>query len=251
MRLDLKRPIVFFDLETTGLKVDEDRIIEISLLKLFPDGSEEITTFRVNPMIPISLESTEIHGISNGDVANEKPFSQLAPTILKILSECDVAGYNIHNFDLPLLRYEFLRANINYDISDLQIIDPQTIFFKKEPRTLAAAYKFFCEEELEDAHSAEADIKATKDILLAQLEKYDDIGTNVSELAEFTKPQVKRADLSGRLVYNEKNEIVFNFGKHKGERVIDNAQFTNWILSKDFPEDTKNILRDLTKAKRR
>ncbi len=242
MRLNLKRPLVFFDLETTGTKVDEDRIVEISLLKLFPDGKEEVTTLLVNPTIPISPEASAIHGISDADVADKPTFKQLASQILDILKDSDLSGYNIHQFDLPLIRYEFLRIGIDFQIDDLNVVDPMMIYFKKEPRSLSAAFKYYCNQELVDAHSAEADIKATKDILLAQIERYNDVGDTVSNLADYSAPRFKSADLSRRLAYNDKDELIFNFGKYKGEPVKAHIDYAEWMLEKDFPEDTKNIL---------
>ena len=177
MPLNLTRPIVFFDLETTGTKVDEDRIVEISLLKLFPEGREEVTTLLVNPTIPISPEASAVHGIKDEDVADKPTFKELASQILEILKDSDLSGYNIHQFDLPLIRYEFLRIGIDFQIDELNVVDPMMIYFKKEPRSLSAAFKYYCNQELVDAHSAEADIKATKDILLAQIERYSDAGS--------------------------------------------------------------------------
>ena len=219
MPINLTRPLVFFDLETTGTKVDEDRIVEISLLKLFPDGKEDVTTLLVNPTIPISPESSAIHGIKDEDVADKPTFKQLASQILEILKDSDLSGYNIHQFDLPLIRYEFLRVGIDFQINELQVIDPMMIYFKKEPRTLSAALKYYCYKDLENAHSAEADIKATKDILLAQIERYEDVGSTVTDLADYSAPRFKSADLSRRLAYNDKDELIFNFGKYKGESV--------------------------------
>ncbi|MEN8193857.1 MAG: 3'-5' exonuclease, partial [Bacteroidota bacterium] len=157
------------------------------------------------------------------------------------------SGYNIHQFDLPLIRYEFLRVGIDFQIDEIQVIDPMMIYFKKEPRTLSAAYKYYCNQELKDAHSAEADIKATKDILLAQIERYEDVGDTVLNLADYSAPRFRSADLSGRLAYSDKDELLFNFGKYKGEPVKNHIDYAEWMLEKDFPEDTKNILNKFMK----
>lgn len=246
MPLSLDRPIVFFDLETTGTDVANDRIIEISLLKLFPDNREELKTFRVNPGIPIPEEATAIHGITDADVADKPSFSTLAPALLKIFSGSDFCGYNLIKFDFPLLRMEFARNNIPFNTLGINLIDPMRIFMKNEPRDLTAAFKFYCNENLEQAHSAEADTIAAKKILLAQIEKYADVPRTVSELSAYsTEGQKRYADITGKLFYNEQNEIVFGFGKHKGEKVIDNTDYCGWVLGADFPEDTKRIIRQL------
>jgi len=239
MSLILTRPLVFFDLETTWTKVEQDRIIEISILKLFSDNKKEIYTYRTNPTIPIPQEATAVHHIKDEDIVNEKTFEQLAPTIIEILRYSDFVGYNIHNFDLSLLRYEFLRANINFPIDYISVIDPNVIFFKKEPRDLSAAYKFFCNDNLEDAHSAEADIIATKKIFLAQIEHYGDIGNDVKQLAKYSIPKFKRADISGKFIYNDGNEVLFNFGKNKGKKLIDQSDYARWMLNSNFSEDIK------------
>jgi DNA polymerase III subunit epsilon len=246
MPLKLDRPLVFFDLETTGVDVSKDRIIEISLLKLYPDNHEELNTFRINPGIPIPAEATAVHGITDADVADRPSLSELAEVLLGILSNSDLCGYNLVKFDYPLLRMEFARNEIDFNVTGVKLIDPMRIFMKNEPRDLSAALLFYCGENLENAHSAEADIIATKKILLAQIEKYDDVPESVSELSDYSTDGQKRfADIEGKLVYNENNEIVFSFGKHKGERVIDNADYAGWVLAKDFPEDTKTIIRQL------
>ena len=246
MPLTLTRPLVFFDLETTGTNTQTDRIIEISLVKLFPDGQEEIYTSRVKPGIPIPAEATAVHGISDADVANSPTFSQIAPEITNRIAGSDLCGYNIVRFDFPLLRMEYYRNNIAFDIDGINLVDPMKIFMMKEPRDLTAALQFYCNRNLEDAHSAEADTIATKDILLAQLGHYEDLPNTVAGLSALTAPATGRtADIGGKLIYNDQNEIVFNFGKHKNQRVIDNPDYANWMLGSDFPEDTKAILRKI------
>lgn len=246
MPINLNRPLVFLDLETTGTDTANDRIVEISLVKLFPGNLEEVNTFRINPGIPIPHEVTAIHGITDEDVADKPSFLELSPTLLEILSNSDLCGYNLLKFDLPLLRMEFSRCKIDFNIVGINIIDPMRIFMKNEPRDLTAALKFYCNEDLEHAHSAEADAIAAKKILLAQIEKYADVPNSVTELSAYSVEGQKRfADITGKLIYNENNEIVFSFGKHKGERVIDNANYAGWVLGADFPEDTKAIIRKL------
>lgn len=246
MSLTLTRPLVFFDTETTGVDAANDRIVEISLLKLFPDGKEEIKTFRINPGIPIPEEASTVHGIKDENVKDKPSFAQLAPTFLEILKNSDLCGYNLLRFDYPLLRMEFSRNNIEFNTIGINLIDPMRIFMKNEPRDLTAALKFYCNEDLTAAHSAEADIIATKKILLAQIQKYDDVPGTINELSAYsTEGQKRYADITGKLIYNENNEIVFSFGKHRGERVIDNADYIGWVLGADFPEDTKVIIRQL------
>lgn len=246
MSLTLTRSLVFFDLETTGTDIQNDRIVEISLIKLYPDNKEEINTLRINPGIPIPPEATAVHGIGNKDVADKPSFLKTAPAILEILSNSDLCGYNLLRFDFPFLRMEFARNNIEFNISGINLIDPLRIFIKNEPRDLSAALQFYCNENLDDAHSAEADIIATKKVLLAQLERYPDIPKTVAGLSEYsTEGSQRYADISGKLMYNDKNEIVFAFGKHKNKKVIDNPDYCNWILSSDFADDTKSIIRDL------
>ena len=246
MLLTLTRSLVFFDTETTGVDASNDRIIEISLLKLFPDGKEEIKTFLINPGIPIPEEATAIHGITDADVADKPSFSALSEILLGILSNSALCGYNLIKFDFPLLRMEFARNNIEFNALGINLIDPMRIFMKNEPRDLTAALQFYCNETLEDAHSAESDIIATKKVLVAQIKKYSDVPGTVPELSAYSIEGQKRyADITGKLIYNENNEIVFSFGKHRGERVIDNADYIGWVLGADFPEDTKVIIRQL------
>lgn len=249
MLLTLTRPLVFFDTETTGVDAANDRIIEISLLKLFPDGKEEIKTFRINPGIPIPPAATAIHGIKDEDVKDKPPFSALAPTLLDILNGSDLCGYNLIKFDFPLLRMEFARNNIEFNTIGINLIDPMRIFMKNEPRDLTAAFQFYCNEILENAHSAEADIIATKKVLLAQIQKYSDVPGTVPELSLYsTEGQKRNADITGKLLYNEQNEIVFGFGKNRGKKITDDPDYAKWMLSTDFPEDTKLIIRQLLKT---
>lgn len=246
MPLTLTRPLVFFDTETTGVDAAKDRIIEISLLKLFSDCKEEIKTFRINPGIPIPAEATAVHGIKDEDVKDKPSFAEIAPTLLDILKDSDLCGYNLLKFDFPLLRMEFSRNNIEYNTIGINLIDPMRIFMKNEPRDLTAALKFYCNEDLTDAHSAEADIIATKKILLAQISKYNDVPETVTELSAYSiEGQKIIADITGKLIYNEQNEIVYGFGKNKGKKITDDPDYANWMLSTDFPEDTKVIIRHL------
>ncbi len=246
MQLTLSRPIVFFDLETTGTDVQKDRIVQISLIKLYPDKKEETLSFLVNPEMPIPVGATAIHGISNEDVKNEPNFNLRSKEIYNFIEGCDIGGFNIHNFDLPLLRNEFIRAGINYAIEGISIIDSMVIYKKKERRDLTAAYKFYCNKDLENAHNAEADIRATMEVFLSQVEMYNDMGRSLKEIASFSSFSDSRsADINGKFLYDKNNELIFNFGSHKGERVIDNADYARWMLGRDFPEDTKALIKKL------
>ena len=214
MQLNLKNPIVFFDLETTGVNIATDRIVEISYLKVYPNGKEECKTLRINPGIPIPPESTAVHGISDADVANCPTFKEVAKTIAREIEGCDVAGYNSNRFDIPLLVEELLRAGVDIDLSKRKMIDVQTIFHKMEQRTLSAAYKFYCDKDLNDAHTAEADTRATYEVLKSQLDRYENLPNDVAALAEFSTHN-KNVDFACRIVYNDKCEDVFNFVKYK------------------------------------
>jgi DNA polymerase-3 subunit epsilon len=213
--IKLHKPLAFFDLETTGITVGADRIVEISILKLMPDGSKSVLTKRVNPEIPIPEGASKVHGIYDKDVANEPTFKQVAPEISAFIGNADLAGYNSNKFDIPMLVDEFLRVEITFDMKGRRMVDVQNIFHKMEQRTLAAAYKFYCQKEIENAHSAEADIMATYEVFVAQLERYPDLAKDVDGLHQFTA-MTQNVDLAGRIVFNEKKEEVFNFGKHKG-----------------------------------
>lgn len=245
MVLKLHKPICFFDLETTGINVGTDRIVEISILKVYPNGNKESKTLRVNPTIPISPEATAVHGITNEDVANEPTFKEIAPQILTMLKDSDLAGYNSNRFDIPLLAEEFLRNDFDFDIDKHRFVDVQVLFFKKEPRNLAAAYKFYCDKTLENAHSAQADVEATYEIFEAQVQKYDDIENDIKFLSEYTS-QRKTADLAGFIGILDDGSEIFNFGKYKGQKVIDVFQkdqgYYSWILNADFPLYTKKVL---------
>ncbi len=245
MELNLKKPIVFFDLETTGVDVANDRIVEISLHKVMPDGKEETKTMRINPEMPIPLQSTEIHGISDDDVKDEPTFNIVAKDVAKFIEGCDLAGYNSNKFDIPLLAEEFLRVGLDVDLKKHKLIDVQVIFHKMEQRTLSAAYKFYCEKNLDDAHSAEADTIATYEILKAQIDRYSELNNDVEDLSKFSSHN-KNADFAGRIVYNDKEEEVFNFGKYKGqtvESVLEKDQgYFSWMLNSDFPLYTKKVL---------
>ncbi|MDG2280437.1 MAG: exonuclease domain-containing protein [Flavicella sp.] len=245
MGLDLKKPIVFFDLETTGINIAKDRIVEISILKVFPNGTKESKTWLVNPEMKIPKVTSEIHGITDEKVANEPTFKQLAKDIETLIKGCDLAGFNSNRFDIPLLAEEMLRVGIDFDMNNRVAIDVQVIFHKKEQRTLSAGYKFYCDKELENAHSAEADTLDTYEILLAQIEKYEDIGTDVKSLSEYSSHQ-KRADFAGFLMFDEEDNETFSFGKYKGRKVTDvfeeNPGYYAWIQNADFPLYTKKVL---------
>ncbi len=248
MELNLKKPIAFFDLETTGIDIAKDRIVEISIFKVNPNQSTESKTMRINPTIPIPKITSKIHGIYDKDVKNAPTFAQEAKNIAKFFDGCDLAGYNSNRFDIPLLMEEFLRVNIDFVVKNRKLVDVQVIFHKKESRTLSGAYKFFCDKELENAHSAEADTKATYEILKAQLDKYDDLKNDVNALSKFSH-QNNFADFAGRIIYNKKGKETFNFGKYKGKAVEDvfkkDKGYFAWMLNADFPRYTKKILTDI------
>ena len=245
MKLNLKNPLVFFDLETTGIDVTSDRIVEISYLKIYPNGDEESKTMKVNPTIPIPAKSTAIHGITDEDVKDAPKFGEIARALTKVFEGCDFAGYNSNKFDLPLLAEEFLRAGIDVDLKKRKFIDIQVIFHKKEQRTLSAAYKFYCDKNLLDAHSAEADTKATYEVLMAQLDRYSDLPNDVDELSKFSSHN-RNVDFIGRIIFDEDDCEVFNFGKYKGQRVEEvlkkDPGYYGWMMGGQFPLHTKNVL---------
>ena len=245
MELNLTRPICFFDLETTGTNVAKDRIVEISVLKVYPNGNKESKTWLVNPEMEIPEEVVAIHGISNEKVANEPTFKDLSRTIYAMIKDCDLGGFNSDRFDIPLLAEEMLRAELDFDMKSMVSIDVQTIFHKMEKRTLAAAYKFYCDKDLTDAHSAEADTLATYEVLLSQLDRYPELENNVKKLAEFSTHR-QFADFAGFLGYDEDGVEIFAFGKHKGRKVLDVLEkepgYFGWILNADFPLYTKKVL---------
>lgn len=246
MKLNLRNPLVFFDLETTGTNISSDRIVEICYLKVYPNGNEEAKTMRINPGMHIPEASTAIHGIHDEDVADCPTFKEVAKDIAKDLEGADIAGFNSNRFDVPVLVEEFLRAGIDIDLTRRKFIDVQVIFHKMEQRTLSAAYKFYCGKNLEDAHTAEADTRATYEVLKAQLDRYPDVLTNdinfLSEYSSFSR----NVDFAGRIVYDEQNVEVFNFGKYKGQPVAEILQrdpgYYGWMLNGDFTLNTKNVL---------
>jgi DNA polymerase-3 subunit epsilon len=248
VKLNLKNPIVFFDLETTGINIVSDRIVEISYLKVYPNGDEESKTKRVNPEIPIPPQSTKIHGITDEDVKDAPTFRAIAKSLASQIEGCDLAGYNSNRFDIPLLAEEFLRAGVDIDLMKRKFVDVQTIFHKKEQRTLAAAVKFYCDVDLENAHSAEADTKATYEVLKAQLDRYPDLKNDIAFLAEYSS-YTNNVDFAGRIVYNEKKKEVINFGKYKGRLVEDilreDPGYYSWIIQGDFTLHTKKIFTNI------
>lgn len=246
MSLKLIRPIIFFDLETTGLQIAKDRIVEIAILKVYPNGNKESKTWLVNPTIPIPKETTAIHGISDEKVSNEPSFKELAPEIFKLIHNCDLAGYNSNKFDIPLLAEEFLRSGIDFDLKNKKTIDVQNIFHKLEQRTLIAAYKFYCNKELVNAHSAKNDTIATYEVLLAQIKKYEELENNVDFLSKFSEKGGKSADLAGFIRFNEKGEEILSFGKYRNTTLEDiwkkNPGYFSWINQAEFPLYTKNVM---------
>ena len=258
MNISLTRPLVFFDVETTGLNVGKDKIIELALLKINPDGSEEERVWRFNPEMPISKEAEAVHGICNADLKEEPIFAEIADSILTFLENCDLAGYNSNKFDLPLLVEEFLRVDKEFDLMDRQCIDVQNIFHKMEPRNLSAAYRFYCQKELTNAHQALADSRATFEILKGQLAKYEGkthedaktkrittLKNDVKTLSDFTREH-RTVDFAGHIVFNDNDDEVFNFGKYKGVPVknvfIIEPPYYDWMMKADFPLYTKKII---------
>lgn len=250
MNLNLDRPLAFFDLETTGINVSSDRIVEISILKIDPEGKKETYTKRVNPTIPIPIESSEIHGIYDIDVENEPTFKEIADEVSAFIGDADLAGYNSNRFDIPVLVEEFLRIDQPFSMKNRKMIDVQNIFHKMEQRTLEAAYQFYCNKTLENAHSAEADANATFEVLEAQLEKYEDLEKDALFLSEFSRQgKVKFLDFAGRIAENQDGIPIFNFGKYKGQpvqKVLEkDSGYYGWIVSNDFPRYTKQVLTEL------
>ncbi|CAM1372556.1 exonuclease domain-containing protein [Tenacibaculum xiamenense] len=248
MELNLKKPIVFFDLETTGINIATDRIVEISILKVFPNGNKESKTWLVNPEIEIPEEATAVHGITNEKVVTEPTFKELAPKVNEMIADADLAGFNSNRFDIPLLAEELLRADIDFDMENRKAVDVQVIFHKKEQRTLSAGYKFYCGKDLDDAHSAEADTLATYEILKAQLDKYDDIENSVDALSELSSHR-ERADFAGFILFDDEGREIFSFGKYKGRTVEEvlkeNPGYNSWIQNAEFPLYTKKVLRQI------
>lgn len=245
MSLQLTKPLCFFDLETTGINITTDRIVEISILKVYPNGNKESKTWLVNPEMPIPAEVSAIHGITDDKVANEPTFKQLATEINNMIKDADLAGFNSNRFDIPLLAEEMLRADMDFDMKSRLAIDVQTIFHKMEQRTLSAAYKFYCDKNLENAHTAAADTLATYEVLEAQVERYEDLENNAKFLAEFSSRK-RFADFAGFIAFNKEGQEVFSFGKHKGKLVTDVLEtepgYFGWLLNADFPLYTKKVL---------
>ncbi|MCC8427077.1 3'-5' exonuclease [Mucilaginibacter sp. UR6-11] len=263
MKLNLKRPLAFFDLEATGINIGVDRIVEISVIKLHPDGSEEVKTWRVNPEMPIPIESSLIHGIYDEHIKDELTFKDLAPLIAEFMDNSDLAGFNSNKFDIPMLMEEFLRVGVLFDLDNRHFVDVQNIFHQMEQRTLKAAYQFYCQKDIINAHSAEADTRATMEVLLAQLERYENqewedkkgnrsipVVNHVEGLHKFTNLN-RPVDFAGRMAFNENGEEVFNFGKHKGKRVEDvfnmEPSYYSWMMQGDFPLYTKRKLEEIYK----
>ena len=245
MELKLSKPICFFDLETTGIDIGKDRIVEISIFKVFPNGNKESKTWLVNPTIPIPAQTTAVHGITDEKVANEPTFNELAPAVYNMIKDSDLAGFNSDRFDIPLLAEELLRAGVDFDMKNKVSVDVQTVFHKMEERTLSAAYKFYCGQSLENAHSAEADTMATYEILKAQLDRYPELENDMKLLSEFTTRK-KIADFAGMIAFDKDDEEIFTFGKHKGVKVNTILEkepgYFSWIQNADFPLYTKKVL---------
>lgn len=243
--LNLKRPLAFFDLETTGVNVAQDRIVEISIIKLNADGTEETLTELVNPGMPIPAEAAAVHGITDEKVADKPTFKQVAPKIKDFIGDADLSGYNCLKFDVPLLVEEFLRNEEDFEMKNRKVVDVQNIFHKMEQRTLVAAYKFYCDGDLTNAHSAEADTRATLEVLKAQVEKYDELEGDVQMLHDFSK-RGSAVDFAGHIVENAQGEAVFNFGKNKGKSVVEvlktNPGYYSWMMDAQFPSYTKKVL---------
>lgn len=248
MKLQLKNPIVFFDLETTGTNIVTDRIVEIAYHKVSPNGREETKSMRINPGIPIPKNSSDIHGITDADVVDCPTFKLVAKEIVRDIEGCDLAGYNSNRFDIPLLAEELLRAEVDFDFSKRKFVDVQVVFHKMEARTLSAAYKFYCQKDLEGAHGAEADTMATYEVLMAQLDHYPELKNDIDFLSKFTT-QNNNADFAGRIVFDENGEELINFGKHKGKKVTDvlntDMGYYGWMMNSDFPLYTKKVLTNI------
>lgn len=242
MSLKLKKPLVFFDLETTGTNITHDRIVEISFIKLMPDGSTVERSRRINPCMPIPAEATAVHHITDDDVADAPTFAMVAKSLAEHFAGCDFAGFNSNRFDLPLLDQEFNRAGVDFDFGRCNFVDVQTIYHKREPRTLTTAYRYYCGKELEDAHSALADTRATYEVLMAQLDHYGDLPEEVDKLSEYAS-QNRNVDFMGRLIYDDSGCEVINFGKYKGRKAEDvlrsDPGYYSWIMGGDFTNNTK------------
>jgi DNA polymerase III subunit epsilon len=248
LNINLKRPLAFIDLETTGINVSTDRIVEFSILKISPNGKEEWMTSRVNPEMSIPPKSIAIHGIKDEDVVSAPTFKEIARNLSAFLEGCDMAGYNAVKFDIPVLAEEFLRANIDFNFTKRRYIDVQVIFHKKEQRTLAAAYQFYCKKELEGAHGSKADTAATFEVLKSQLDRYTDLDNDVEKLADFSSFN-SNVDFAGRIILDENGVEIFNFGKHKGKPVevvfAEEPAYYSWMMNGDFPLYTKKVLTEI------
>jgi DNA polymerase-3 subunit epsilon len=248
LNLNLKRPIAFIDLETTGINVSTDRIVELSVLKISPNGKEEWMTTRVNPEMPIPPKTTAIHGIRDEDVTDSPTFKEIAKKLTAFLEGCDLAGYNAVKFDIPVLAEEFLRANIDFNFRKHRYIDVQVIFYKKEQRTLTAAYQFYCKKDLEGAHGSKADTAATYEVLKSQLDRYPDLENDIEKLSDFSSFN-SNVDFAGRIILDENGVEIFNFGKHKGKPVelvfIEEPAYYSWMMNGDFPLYTKKVLTEI------
>lgn len=248
MELKLKRPIAFLDLETTGINVSSDRIVELSILKITPNGKEEWMSTRINPGIPIPAKSTAIHGITDSDVANAPAFKEVAKNLAAFIEGCDLAGYNAIKFDIPVLAEEFLRINIDFNFRKRRYVDAQVIYHKKEQRTLSAAYQFYCNKDLKGAHGSKADTAATYEVLKAQLDRYGDLENDIEKLADISSFN-NNVDFAGRIILDENGIEIFNFGKHKGKSVehvfSEEPSYYSWMMNGDFPLYTKKVLTEI------
>jgi DNA polymerase-3 subunit epsilon len=248
MKLNLRNPLIFFDLETTGINIASDRIIELSYLKVDLNGGETSKTYLINPGIPIPPKVTAIHGIKDEDVKDSPTFNEIAKNLAREFEGCDLAGYNSTKFDIPLLAEEFLRAGVDIDLKKRKFVDVQIIFMKMEPRTLSAAYKFYCDKELEGAHGARADTLATYEVLQSQLDRYSNLKNDIASLAEFSSHN-RHADFAGRIVFDDNDVEVFNFGKYKGQPVEEvlsrDPGYYGWMMNGDFPLYTKKVLTNI------
>lgn len=248
MELKLKRPVAFLDLETTGINVSSDRIVELSILKITPNGKEEWMSTRINPEIPIPAKSTAIHGITDSDVANAPTFKEVAKNLAAFIEGCDLAGYNAIKFDIPVLAEEFLRINIDFNFRKRRYVDAQVIYHKKEQRTLSAAYQFYCKKDLKGAHGSKADTAATYEVLKAQLDRYSDLENDIEKLADISSFN-NNVDFAGRIILDENGIEIFNFGKHKGKSVehvfSEEPSYYSWMMNGDFPLYTKKVLTEI------
>jgi DNA polymerase-3 subunit epsilon len=248
MQLILKNPLVFFDLETTGINIVKDRIVEISYVKVHPNGKEESKTRRINPGMPIPPEATAIHGITDADVKDCPTFKEIAKSLASQIEGCDLAGFNSNRFDIPMLAEEFLRAGVDIDLNRRKFVDVQTIFHKMEQRNLAAAYKFYCGKDLDNAHTAQGDTLATYEVLKAQLDRYPELQNDINFLSQYSCYN-NNVDFAGRMVYNDKGEEVINFGKYKGQRVTEvlkiDPNYYAWVMNGDFALNTKQKLTEI------